>query len=121
MPTVGQSLDIYGGYMLRYLIPASVIFSVIPILEWAFTGNRGIAFFIPIAPLILLTASGLVCVVWWILLLLLKITGKLNNFVSSRSALLNILEHPKLNNIIGELSTSACQGVPCFPCHSSAW
>jgi len=61
-----------------------VIFSVIPILEWAFTGNRGVIFFVPIAPLVLLTTSGLVCVVWWILLLLLKITGKLNNLVFRR-------------------------------------
>ncbi|KJA29745.1 hypothetical protein HYPSUDRAFT_60597 [Hypholoma sublateritium FD-334 SS-4] len=86
MPTVGQALSIYGRYMLRYLLPASVIFSVIPILEWAFTGNRGVVFFAPIAPLILLTASGLVCVVWWMLSLLLKITGKLNSLVSTRRA-----------------------------------
>lgn len=107
--------------MLRYLLPASVISSVIPILEWAFTGNRGVVFFSPIAPLILLTASGLVCVVWWILFLLLKITGKLNNLVSTRSALMIILGPFVLNDLTGGLSTSAFPGAPFFPCRSYVW
>lgn len=85
MPSVEQSLAMYNWYLMRYLLPASLIVSVLPIREWAYTGNRGTVFFAPIAPLILLIGSGLVYVVWWILLLTSTIVGKINAFAFKRS------------------------------------
>ncbi|KAF8969376.1 PGAP1-like protein-domain-containing protein [Flammula alnicola] len=71
MPTVGQSLTRYGHMMLRHFLPGSLIFSLVPLPESLYLGNKGLLFLAPIAPLILCIASGLVCVVWWVLLLLL--------------------------------------------------
>jgi hypothetical protein len=85
MPTVGQSLSQYNYHLLRYFLPASLIISVLPLPEWVYTGNKGLLFLAPIAPIILLIASGLVCVVWWILFSLLAVIGKLSTFIYGRS------------------------------------
>lgn len=85
MPTVGQSLSQYNYHLLRYFLPASLIISALPFPEWAYTGNQGLLFLAPIAPIILLIASGLVCVVWWILFALLAVIGKLSTFIYGRS------------------------------------
>jgi glycosylphosphatidylinositol deacylase len=85
MPTVDQSLSQYNYHLLRYFLPASLIISVLPFPEWVYTGNKGLLFLAPIAPIILLIASGLVCMVWWILFALLAVIGKLSTFVYGRS------------------------------------
>ena len=76
MPSVQESLASYSGFLLRYFLPASLLFSVIPFSESLYLGNNGNFLFAPIAPLILLIASGLVCVSWWILASLLLIIGR---------------------------------------------
>jgi len=87
MPSVGQSLRIYARFLFRYLLPGSLAFSILPLPESLVMGNNGVPFLAPIAPLILLIASGLVCVVWWILLLLITVIGVSSTLVFGRSVL----------------------------------
>jgi len=75
MPSVEQSLINYARFMFHYLLPGSLAFSILPLPQSLYMGNGGVFLLAPITPLILLIASGLVCVVWWILLLLLTVIG----------------------------------------------
>jgi len=61
--------------MFHYLLPGSLALSMLPLPQSLYMGNGGAFLLAPITPLILLIASGLVCVVWWILLLLLTVIG----------------------------------------------
>lgn len=87
MPSVQESLVHYCGFLFPYFVPASLLFSVIPLSEALYLGNNGNILFAPIAPLILLFASGLVCVSWWILDGLLSIIGRESSFLFGRSVL----------------------------------
>ena len=84
MPSVQESLVHYRRLLFRYFVPASLLFSVIPLSEALYLGNSGKVLFAPIAPLILLLASGLVCVSWWILAGLLSIIGRASSFLFGR-------------------------------------
>lgn len=87
MPSVGQSLTIYARFLFRYLLPGSLAFSILPLPQSFFMGNGGVPFLAPITPLILLIASGLVCVVWWISLLLITVVGASSTLIFGRSVL----------------------------------
>ena len=87
MPSVQESFAYYCRFLFRYFLPASLLFSVIPLSEALYLGNNGNVLFAPIAPLILLIASGLVCVSWWILAGLLSMTGQASRFLFGRSVL----------------------------------
>ena len=114
MPTVGQSLELYGHYLFRYLLPCSLVLAFIPLPPSLYVGNRGTPSLVAIAPLILLVASGLVCVLWWILSILLMITGKASSFFSGRCVGLHVLFYRKLiAEIVGERRT-AYRREPCF-------
>ncbi|CAA7258574.1 unnamed protein product [Cyclocybe aegerita] len=80
-PSVGQSLASYCPLLFRYLLPGSFALSFLPLPPSLYIGNKGVPFFSGIAPLILFVASGLVCVSWWILLLLLTIVGKTSTII----------------------------------------
>ena len=84
MPSVRESLACYSRFLFRYFLPASLLFSVIPLSETLYLGNNGNVLFSPIAPLILLIASGLVCVSWWILDVLLLMIGRASSFLFGR-------------------------------------
>ncbi|KAF9478413.1 GPI-inositol-deacylase [Pholiota conissans] len=81
MPTVDQSLGQYNQKLWRYFLPLSLIISILPFREWVYVGNKGRIFLAPIAPIVLLTASGLVCVVWWLLSALLFVIGQISTFI----------------------------------------
>ena len=85
MPTIQESLARYSHFLYRYLLPGSLVFSVIPLPETLYLGNNGNLLFAPIASLILLIASGLVCVSWWILGGLLSVIGRAISFLFERS------------------------------------
>lgn len=85
MPSVQESLTLYCRFLFSYFVPASLLFSVIPLSETLYLGNNGNVLFAPIAPLILLIASGLVCVSWWILAGLLTIIERASSFLFKRS------------------------------------
>jgi glycosylphosphatidylinositol deacylase len=85
MPSVQESFACYCRLLFRYFLPASLLFSVIPLSEALYLGNNGNVLFAPIAPFILLIASGLVCVSWWILAGLLSMIGRASSFLFGRS------------------------------------
>lgn len=85
MPSVEQSLVNYARFMFRYLLPGSFAFSILPLPRSLYMGNGGTFLLAPITPLVLLIASGLVCVVWWILLLLLTVIGTSSALIFGRS------------------------------------
>ena len=90
MPGVQESLVHYCRFLFRYFVPASLLFSVIPLSEALYLGNNGNILLAPIAPLILLFASGLVCVSWWILDGLLSIIGRASSFLFGRSVFVSL-------------------------------
>lgn len=83
-PSVSQSLTHYGGSMLRLLLLPSFLFSFIPLPVSLYLGNKGEAAFSPIAPLVLILASGLVCVSWWILSFLVFLVSKSGSLFPDR-------------------------------------
>jgi len=87
MPSIQESLTRYGRFLFRYVLPGSLVSSVIPLSEALYLGNNGNLLLVPIAPLILLIASGLVCVSWWILAGLLSVVGRASSFLFGRSVL----------------------------------
>lgn len=93
MPTVEYSLATFIRMLLRYFLPASFVLAFIPLPPSLYVGNRGITFLTPIAPVILFIASGLVCVIWEILVLLLTICGKVSSFLLGRYAIQNLVSH----------------------------
>lgn len=84
MPTVEYSLATFTRLLLHYLLPCSFVLAFIPLPASLYVGNRGIAFLAPVAPVILFIASGLVCVIWGILVLLLTICGKISSILLGR-------------------------------------
>lgn len=84
MPPVEHSLATLSRLLLYYLLPASFILALIPLPPFLYVGNRGTAFLSPIAPVLLFIASGLVCVIWGILLFLLTVCGKVNSLILGR-------------------------------------
>ncbi|TFK43831.1 GPI-inositol-deacylase [Crucibulum laeve] len=84
MPTVTESLAIYGRQMIHQLLPLSLVVAFLPLPEIYFLGNTGEPLLAPIGPLILLIASGLVCVSWWILSALLLAIGKVSKAAFGR-------------------------------------
>lgn len=93
MPSVQESLAHYCRFLFRYFVPASLLFSVIPLSEALYLGNNGNVLFAPIAPLILLIASGFVCVSWWILAGLLSVIGRTSSFLFGRSVFCGSYEY----------------------------
>ena len=85
MPSIQESLTRYSYFLFRYFPPASLVLSVIPFHETHYLGNNGNLLLAPIAPLVLLVASGLVCISWWILAGLLLLIGRASSFLFGRS------------------------------------
>jgi glycosylphosphatidylinositol deacylase len=81
MPTVEYSLATFTHILLRYFLPASFVLAFIPLPPSLYVGNRGTSFLTPIAPVILFIASGLVCVIWGILVLLLTVCGNISSLL----------------------------------------
>ena len=62
----------------------SLLLSFVPLPEIYYLGNVGNPFFAVIAPILLLITSGLVLLSWWILVIVMWITGKLGNAIFTR-------------------------------------
>jgi hypothetical protein len=76
MPAVHQSLSTYSRKPLKKLVLVSFLISFLPLPVDYYLGNEGEMTFAPIAPLLLLIASGLVVVSWWVLAILMWPLGK---------------------------------------------
>ncbi|KAJ7724850.1 PGAP1-like protein-domain-containing protein [Mycena metata] len=77
LPSVEESLALFTGKPLRRLLFFSVLLSAVPLPERFYLGNRGEWLFCAIAPLLLLVATGFVCVSWWVLQALIWPLGKI--------------------------------------------
>ena len=77
MPATYQSLSTYSCKTLKKLMLVSFLVSFLPLPAGYYLGNEGEMMFAPIAPLLLLIASGLVFVSWWVLVILMWPLGKL--------------------------------------------
>ncbi|KAF5393191.1 hypothetical protein D9757_001207 [Collybiopsis confluens] len=84
VPPVTRSLREFGQRRLPRLLLASLLIALLPLSEQFFLGNGGNWIYAPMAPLLLLIASGLVCASWGLLLLLMWPVGKIGNIFSAR-------------------------------------
>ncbi|KAJ7591454.1 PGAP1-like protein-domain-containing protein [Mycena floridula] len=71
MPSVHESLTVFGHRRIPRLLLGSFFVSFLPLSEKYLLGNSGNPYFAVISPLLLLIAFGLVCVSWWILIIAL--------------------------------------------------
>ncbi|GJE84539.1 GPI inositol-deacylase [Phanerochaete sordida] len=86
MPSVGSSLATFASARLPILLILSFLTSFIPLLVDMWLGNRGEWQLSPIAPLLLLTVTGLVSVSWAVISILMWPLRKLARRFFSRSS-----------------------------------
>ena len=70
VPDVMDALSTFARKRLIKLIVASYVISFLPLPSSFWLGNQGEPLLAPIAPLLLLTSAGLVCVSWWLICIL---------------------------------------------------
>ncbi|KAG6813426.1 hypothetical protein H0H92_011123 [Tricholoma furcatifolium] len=87
MPSVGESLSYYGRHTLKPLLLASFAVALLPLPVSLYTGTVGNPYFAAIAPLLLLIASGLVCVIWGVLILLVWPIGAITSMIFKSSTI----------------------------------
>jgi len=71
MPSVQQSLVTFICCPMPKLLAVSFVVALFPLSPNYYMGTRGEPFFGPLAPVLLVVATGLVSVSWWIILLLM--------------------------------------------------
>lgn len=71
MPSVSQSLVAFICRLLPKLLAASFVVALLPLSPDYYLGTRGEPFLGFLAPILLVVATGLVCVSWWLILLLM--------------------------------------------------
>ena len=67
IPSVSESLFSFTRGTLPRLMGATLVISLLPLPEDYVLGNAGEIFFAPLAPLLLLLATGFVAVNWYVL------------------------------------------------------
>ncbi|KAH0587945.1 hypothetical protein H2248_006694 [Termitomyces sp. 'cryptogamus'] len=85
MPSVGDSLSHYGRHTLTRLLFVSLVVALLPLPTCVYLGTGGDLYFAVIAPLVLLIASGLVCVIWGLLVVLMWPIGTISSLIFGRS------------------------------------
>ncbi|KAF7792832.1 hypothetical protein EIP86_003933 [Pleurotus ostreatoroseus] len=88
MPDVKQSLSAFVRRRLPWLLLLSFIVSFVPFPEHVWLGNGGEPMFAALAPSMLLVATGLVIVSWWVLGVLSWPLNRLHGMLNS---------HPKMH------------------------
>ncbi|KAL0577563.1 GPI inositol deacylase [Marasmius crinis-equi] len=84
IPSVSRSLETFGRRTYPKLLIASFVISFIPLPEEYYLGNAGTYVFAPIAPILLTMATGLVCVSWALLNVLMWPMEKIGRLFASR-------------------------------------
>ena len=79
-----QSLAVFSARILPKLLVTSFFVSFVPFPVDYYLGNEGHPLFAPLAPLLLLVATGMVCVSWWTLEVLMWSIGKVGVKVFGR-------------------------------------
>ncbi|KAG1891025.1 PGAP1-like protein-domain-containing protein [Suillus subluteus] len=72
MLSVSQSLVAFICRLLPKLLAASFVVALLPLSPDYYLGTRGEPFLGFLAPVLLVVATGLVCVSWWLILLLMR-------------------------------------------------
>jgi hypothetical protein len=80
---------------------ASFLVSFVPLPVDYYLGNEGEALFAPIAPVLLLLASGLVFVTWWVLTILMWSIGNIGTLFLGRSVVVFVVVHNFMNSVEG--------------------
>lgn len=76
MPTVGQSLESFAKRRLPWLTASAFFVSLIPMPVNVLLGNGGQSVFAPIAPGLVVVVTGMLCVSWWLLSILMWFFGR---------------------------------------------
>ncbi|KAJ4479140.1 PGAP1-like protein-domain-containing protein [Lentinula aciculospora] len=84
VPPVSRSLREFAERKLLKFMLASYLLSLLPLPDYLFLGMKGEWLYAPIAPLLLLIASGLVCLSWMLLVALMWPVGKISHLFSAR-------------------------------------
>ncbi|KAJ3895608.1 PGAP1-like protein-domain-containing protein [Lentinula edodes] len=84
VPPVSHSLRDFGQRQLPKLMLVSYLLSLLPLPDYLFIGMEGEWLYAPIAPLLLVVASGLVCVSWMLLVVLMWPIGMMRHIYSAR-------------------------------------
>lgn len=84
VPPVSHSLRDFGQRQLPKLMLVSYLLSLLPLPDYLFIGMEGEWLYAPIAPLLLMVASGLVCVSWMLLVVLMWPIGMIRHIYSPR-------------------------------------
>jgi glycosylphosphatidylinositol deacylase len=70
--------------MLPKLLLASFVISFVPFPDDYYLGNTGEPLFAPLAPILLLLSTGLVCTSWWVLCVLMWPIGRFGDALFGR-------------------------------------
>jgi hypothetical protein len=84
MPTVHQSISRFSLKTLPKLLVGSFVVSYVPLPESYYLGNGGDCLFALAAPVLMLLATGLVFIIWWVLLVLMWPLGKFGALYGDR-------------------------------------
>ncbi|KAE9404806.1 PGAP1-domain-containing protein [Gymnopus androsaceus JB14] len=84
VPPVDRSLREFGRRKLPKLALASLLISLLPLPDSLFMGTSGEWIYGPIAPMMVLIASGLVCISWMLLVMIMWPIGKISHLFSTR-------------------------------------
>jgi glycosylphosphatidylinositol deacylase len=82
IPSVGTSLSVFARKRAGPLMIGALVFSLLPLPPSYGLGTSGTATFAPLAPLVILTATGLVIIIWWILRALILLYGGITAVLS---------------------------------------
>lgn len=96
---VSTSLSTYGRRTLPKLLLGSFVVAMLPLPSQIYLGTGGGLTLAPIAPLLVLIASGLVGIVWWILLIFMWPIAKISNAAFGRLERSHLASFPSWLNI----------------------
>lgn len=100
MPSVSESLSIFTRETLPRLLGATLVLSLLPLPKDYVLGNGGEVIFALLSPLVLLIATGLVAVSWWVLCVVMWPIRKAGRFLSRRKADTGITRNAVLSMLL---------------------
>ncbi|KAI9459683.1 PGAP1-like protein-domain-containing protein [Lactarius psammicola] len=100
MPSVSESLSIFTRETLPRLLGATLVISLLPLPKDYVLGNEGEVAFAPLTPLVLLIATGLVTVSWWVLCIVMWPIRKAGRVLTRRKADAGITRNTVLSMLL---------------------
>ncbi|KAH9047006.1 PGAP1-like protein-domain-containing protein [Lactarius deliciosus] len=99
-PSVSDSLSVFTRVTLPRLLGATFAISLLPLPRDYALGNGGEIVFAPLAPLVLLIATGLVTVSWWVLCITMWPIRKAGRVLARRKADAGITRNTVLSMLL---------------------